>query len=315
MALKSSDKKPESSSSQEPLQQRIAADAIFGDMYGQWAMDIPVIETAMGVARDFVDRPSFFTGVSDDVAGVLADLWYRVGSDPRFPDSRKRAAIFGAIFGACDCFSPDDHTYTTQFQTARDAVLEAAVRFSKRTFDEGRISLLKAFHDRLITLREYLTTFDGVSVRRSHGETLSMFDACVQVLKSGEIARAYGLPPAPPKATWPLRGEYSGQGAQLIEAISEKIRPAEKDRITRQQVLAAQRVAFDGARTVNAALHGNLEDNEELELTIIPVAFTWWTALKDVTPASVPPEHLGESDKNATLAEVAIQRSSIRPLR
>jgi hypothetical protein len=286
-------------------------------MYGQWVMDGAIVEMAMAVARDFVGRPSFFTQVPDEIAAVLSDLWYRSGSDPRFPDHAKRAAMFGAVFCACDWPHGDERSYTTQFHSARDAVLEAAVRFSQRTFDEGRVSLRRAVHDRLVTLREYLTTFDGVATRRSYSETSSMFGACVQVLQSSEIARAYGLPPAPTIETWPLRGTYSGQGAHLIEAISEMVGPTEKKK-TRRDVLAAQRIAFDGARTVNAAVSGNLEDEDELEDIIIPVAFTWWTALKEVKSAEAPSPQVSpqvsQTEGSAPTLEMAVGRS-IRPLR
>src|SRR4051794_26379666 len=108
MALKNTLESIESSSPKEPRRPWVAADTIFGEMYGQWAMDVPIVETVMGVARDFVERPSYFTRVPDDVAILLEDLWYRSGSDPRFPDRSKRAAMFGAVFGACDCASDDD---------------------------------------------------------------------------------------------------------------------------------------------------------------------------------------------------------------
>lgn len=298
-----------------PTHVGVAARAYFGAMYGQWAMDRVVVETAIAVAQDFVNRPSYFTQIPDDLASVLADLWYRTGSDPRFPDRVKRATIFGTVFGPCDCAWNGNSSAPTQFQAARDAVLEAAVRYTQRTFDEGRLSLLRAFRDRLITLREYLTTSDGSSFRRSYTEVSSMFAACVLVLTNSEIARAYGLPPAPSRPAWPLLGDYSGQGAQLIEAISDKTTPADKDRLTRHQVLAAQRVAFDGARSVDAAMSGNLEDNDALDRVIIPTAFTWWSALRDLAPALPRTEEPAQADSRPLVAEKPVVRTTIRPLR
>src|SRR5207237_1095564 len=128
--------------------------ASFSAMYAQWTMDGPIVETSLSVARDFVDRPSYFTQVPVDIANTLAALWYRAGTNPRFPDRAKRATIIGAVFGACDCGKSDERGYPAEFQIARDPVLDAAVRYTKRTFDEGRDSLFRAFRDRLITLRE-----------------------------------------------------------------------------------------------------------------------------------------------------------------
>jgi len=278
-------------------------------------MDTLIVEIATAVANDFVDRPSYFTDVSDAVAQIIEDLWYRTGSDPDYPDRLKRAAMFGAVFGACDCASAtgQQQQQTAQFGTARDAVLEAAVRYTQRTFDEGRQSLLRAFRDRLISLREYLTTFEGTPVRRFYTQTSRMFGACINVLTHPEIARAYGLPPAPRSDKWPLGGEYSGQGAQLIEAIAEKVMPAASELITRRQVLATQRVAFDGVRTLTGALTEDLESDDKVE-ALIPTAFTWWTALQDAKPTNSEPQATKPASSNAG-PELAVVRSSIKPLR
>jgi hypothetical protein len=262
-----------------------------GIMYGQWTLDAPVVEIAIAVAKDFVDRPSYFTAIPDEIAGDLEDLWYRSGFDPHFPDRPKRAAIFGAVFGTSDGASTQDEHLPSQFKIARDAALEAAVRYTQRTFDEGRLSLLSAFCDRLITLREYLTTFNGTALSRLHGQTTNMFDTCVRVLKSPEVARAYGLPAAPDEWSWPHHGNYSGKGAHLIEAIAQTIMPDQSAPITRQQVLAAQRIAYEGAWTLDATLEADLTFNNIALLdAIIARAFTWWTALQDAKPATSEPQ-------------------------
>jgi hypothetical protein len=249
-------------------------------------MDGPIVEVGLAVAKDFVDRPSYFTGVSDKIAEVLANLWYRTGTDPRFPDRQKRATVFGAIFGACDCGKADERVYSEQFQLARDAVLDAAVRYTKRTFDDGRDSLFRAFRDRLVTLREYLTTFDGSSLRTTDGQTTSIFDDCVQILKDENVARSYARRPAPNKDAWPINGEYSGDGAHIIETITEVTNPPLTGTISRYQVTVAQRIAFDGGRTVSAAVDSsvNLDDKDKVN-ELIQIAFTWWTALQDARSA------------------------------
>ncbi|MGY8679563.1 hypothetical protein Q2941_17460 [Bradyrhizobium sp. UFLA05-153] len=284
---------------------------LLGEMYGQSAMDAAIVETAIAVAKDFVDRPNYFTQVPDEVATHLANLWYRAGSDPRFPDRVKRAAMFRAVFGACDCAGADGEPQATQFQIARDAVLDAAMRYTKRTFDEGVESLKQAFRDRLSTLSEYLTTFSGTAVKASHAQTSSIFSTCVHVLQNDAVARAYGLPPAPEGAAWPLGGLYSGQGAQLIEAIAEKTRVAETSSFTRHQVLAAQRAAFAGAETIRATLE--LAADADV-VPIIKTAFAWWTALQDAKPAPPEPQALKQTDTTVSGAETTIPRvSSIKP--
>jgi hypothetical protein len=285
-----------------------------GDMYGQWALDAPIVEVAIAVAQDFVDRPSYFTKIPDLVAKKLEDLWYRMGSDPGFPDRLKRIAIYGAIFGACDSATLQSDQPAGQFQIARDAALDAAVRYTKRTFDEGRLSLRAAFHDRLITLREYLTTFDGAATDRSYGQTSSVFSTCTDVLKSTEVASAYGLAAAPNTPNWPRRGEYSGKGALLIEAIARTTAADQSVLITRPQVLAAQRVAFEGARVIDAALQGDLENDDLLE-QIIARAFTWWTALQDAMPMASKPQSTRQVSSDASSPMLAVVPTSTKLIR
>lgn len=108
-----------------------------------------------------------------------------------------------------------------------------------------------------------------------------------------EVAQAFGVPPAPPKA-WPLPDTIAddnylnGDGAYLMEEVSRGLQSPD-GLITQQHFLTLQRVAVSGARTIQRIIQGvHNNADEKIVRGLIEVAYTWATALRDLE-VGVPP--------------------------
>jgi hypothetical protein len=148
--------------------------------------------------------------------------------------------------------------------------------------------LRQAFLDAAVTLMSYLNTLQGRSVTLGHTQTGTIFQAAVRVLSDQEVARVFGLPPAP-GGYWPLVGTYHGDGAYLIEEITRVLHPTTAGLIPQRQFIVMQRIAYYGSQTIDWILGGAL-DISDREKAKVPIqnAYSWATALRDLdrtTPA------------------------------
>jgi hypothetical protein len=255
--------------------------AAISSMYGRWTLDC-VIEAALAVAHDYVKRYRHYRDVTGGVPDILSSFRSRTGSDPDWPNVAQRSAIYTPLLGGSDAKPGGDRTST--FQQSAATLREAAVAYSERVFDTGEPMLRQAFVDAARNFQAYLSTVNGGVVQDGNDRTTAIFDNAKQVLATAEVAKAFGLPPAPAR-DWPLAGVLSGDGAYLIEEIARSLQPAGVGPVSQQQFIVLQRIAHYGARTiegttksVKAGWQPDAKNAEFLEL--IGNAYSWATALR-----------------------------------
>lgn len=258
------------------------------DTYTRWTLDC-LIELVKGTADDYVKRYREYRAVPEDIARLLTEFRTRTGADPEWPNTAQRTAIFTPLLGASDRKPGTDRT--ASFHDVAEALRGAAVAYSERVYDTGEPMLRQAFLDAARHFRAYLTTLSGSVVDASHVQTAPMFRRATEVLQTPQVAQAFGgLPPAP-EGSWPMpqrRGEgaayLDGNAAYLIEEISRNVGGA--NMLKQQSFLMLQRVSVAGALTIHDTLDGSFENHEKDDhrlKRLIGNAYTWFTALRDLT--------------------------------
>jgi len=253
-------------------------------IYARWTLDC-VVEAARAIAHDYRTRYRQYRAVSAAIASILADMKSRTGYDPRWPNADQRTAINTPLVGSSDALTNGDTT--SPFHLTALAVRTAAIAYAERVFNTGEPMLRQAFIDAARHFRAYLLTLSGGVVDRARQDTEPIFRRSIQVLTSPEVAQAFGLPPAPPKA-WPLPDRieddnyFNGDGACLMEEVSCVLQSPD-GLITQQHFVTLQRAAVSGARTIQRILQGSHENSDvEIVRDLIGVAYTWATALRDL---------------------------------
>jgi hypothetical protein len=252
-------------------------------IYARWTLDC-VVEAATAVACDYRTRYRQYRAASIQIAGILADMKSRTGYDPLWPNAAQRAAINTPLVGSSDALANGDAN--SPFHQTALAVRTAAIAYSERVYDTGEPMLRQAFIDASRQFQAYLLTLSGGVVDRARHDTEPIFIRSVEVLTSPEVAQAFGLPPAPPRA-WPLPARITednylnGDGAYLVEEVS-RVLQSPQGVITQQHFLTLQRAAVSGARTIERILRGDHENADvDVVRDLIGVAYMWATALRD----------------------------------
>jgi hypothetical protein len=240
-------------------------------MYARWTLDC-VIQSAVAVASDYVKRYRQYSRVPGGTAKALADLRIRTGSDPSFPSADQRAAIFSPLLGGSDAKGP---TSKTSFQNLASAVRAAAIAYSERAVDSGEPMLRQAFVDAARNFKVCLASLSGGVVDLGESETANIFETSVTILSDIAVAVAFGLPPAP-AFPWPVDGQLDGDGAYLIEAITQTLQPSTVGTMPQGQFLTLQQVAASGAKLISHLVQSDPEEDPE---QLITEAYSWAMAL------------------------------------
>lgn len=262
-----------------PDDSEVVAPSLIAEMYGRWTLDC-IVELANAVALDFVTRPRHYRPVPESVAGTLAQFKSLTGKHPNWPDTAQRAAIYIALLGASDATSGGGRS--AQFHQASAALREAAKAFSERVYDTGVAMLRQSFRDRVVTLRAYLNTLEGRVVALGHSQTSAIFTQAKTVLSNKEVAGVFGLPPAP-VGDWPLSGDFSGDGAYLVEEIARALQPETVGSLSERQFIVMQRIADYGKRTIEGVLDDSTGWETESRIdALIQNTYSWMTAIRDL---------------------------------
>jgi hypothetical protein len=241
-------------------------------MYAHWTLDC-VVDTAVAVSNDYVKRAGHYPAIPVGVRGSLSSLRVQLGKATNWPDANQRAAMFTPILGLSEA-NPTGGV-PSQVQVASEAVREAAEKYLQRQVAASEPALRMAFCDALQTLNIQLQMFAGDALNSAAAETGAVFGVAANVLREAGVASAFGPRGAPP-AGWPFPAYANGNGAALIEAITNS--PPNKG-ITAQRFLLLQKVAYFGADTIGAAWHYDGTTDIARIAPIIEIANRWKTAL------------------------------------
>ena len=240
---------------------------------------IPGLGTIM--AKTFETNPKQFKNVPPDISATLARLHYRTGHDEYYLESGQRQNLVGPLLGTSDGIR--DAERSAPFHQAAIGLRQAAVDFVQRSFDTGERQLRNAFRDAAKTLYAYLTNVEGAVANNALGPLDTHFADVVSVLGNAEYCGGRQLPPAPSGA-WPRSGDFDGDGAALVEELSQR---AIADALSTSvwtsvaQFIAVQRVADYGAATLDEVLLDPQMDGDERADEVINLAYRWWTAIRD----------------------------------
>jgi hypothetical protein len=240
---------------------------------------IPALGTIM--AKTFEANPKQFKNVPSNIAAALAKLHYRTGHDEQYLESGQRHNLVRPLLGTSDGIRDADRS--APFHQAAISLRQAAVDFVQRSFDTGERQLRNAFRDAAKTLYAYLTNVEGAVASNALGRLETHFADVVSVLRNSEYCGGLGLPPAPP-GPWPRFGDFNGDGAALVEELSQR---AIADDLSASVWTSAgdfvivQRVANYGAATLDEILVDPGMDGDDRADEAINVAYRWSTAIRD----------------------------------
>lgn len=260
--------------------------SIIADIYARWTLDC-VIDLVTAIAEDYQKRYLQYRAVPNDLSSLLIDFRTKTGSEPEWPNSQQRAAIFTPLLGPCDRKPGLDRG--SPVREASAALRAAAIAYSERVFNTGEPMLKDAFVNAAKGFYAQLSTLCGSVVDAAQAQTEPMFWRATRVLSAGQVTQAFGgLPPAP-STSWPLPrdnkdGAYlDGNADYLIYEVSRTLQIPD-GAVKQQQFISLQRVAVAGARTMKDALNFEHEsDDPERVRRMIGNAYTWSTALRDLS--------------------------------
>jgi len=249
------------------------------ELYGKWVFNF-MVEAATAIAYDFADRPQHYRQVPDDIKDVLSAFRSLVGSHPDWPDAKQRISIFrGAL--------------STAFLSSA-SLREAALVYVEDGNANNEELLRDAFRDNATSFRNQLKTLEGHSLDISSHQIGAIFDNALRLFRSAELVRVFDLPRAP-DGSWPLGGDFGGEGAYLV---TEAIRTLEGINVARaaaggmnrplyismsqSKFEILQRVAHYGGLAMSEVLAGAQDDNDARRL--IGNVYKWTKALQRVVP-------------------------------
>lgn len=240
---------------------------------------IPSLGATM--AKTYETNPKQFKNVPTDISAALAKLHYRTGHDEYYLESRQRQNLIAPLLGASEGIRDADRS--TPFHQAAIGLRQAAVDFVQRSFDTGERQLRNAFRNAAKTLYVYLTNVEGDVATNALGRIDTHFATVVSVLRNAEYCGGLGLPPAPPDP-WPRLGDFNGDGAALIEKLSQQFIADDLSASVgtdAAEFVAMQRIADYGAATLDEVLLDPAMNENERADEVINVAYLWWTAIRD----------------------------------
>jgi hypothetical protein len=258
-------------------QRRGTASAV---LYELWTLDV-VTDLGVVCGYVFAANAQQFKNVSAGTADTMALLRYRTGNDQVHLDAGQRSDVCAPLLGASDGTRHAD--VTSAFHQAAAALRQAAVDFVQRSFDTGERQLRNAFRDAVKTFFAYLSGVEGAVVDSAVRRLETHFDEVVSVLRDAQFSGGVGLPPAPGEP-WPRFGVLSGDGAALVADLDRRAVEAEltnRSAIDQAEFMAVQRIADQGAATIDAVIADPTMDTDEAADTVINGAYRWWTAIRD----------------------------------
>jgi hypothetical protein len=230
----------------------------------------PIVEAARAISYDFVRRPRHYRAVPEKLASILEGFRIRTGSNPEWPSAAQRADLFAPLFG-------------DTFRAASTDLRCAAVAFTERSAEMNPDPLGDRVRDAAAAFRGYLKAIEGRVASSADSETGPVFHGAIEVFRNTEVARLFGLPPAP-GGNWPLDGPLeadraSADGAFLIEEIQRLL--GIRSALSQHHFILLRRVAYYGALTIAGVL-GDTADWKGTDWVgaLVGNAYGWESALR-----------------------------------
>ena len=245
------------------------ASRMIADMYARWALDM-VVELSYHISNDLIQRPRHYRDIPENVAAFLSDIRVAVGNRADLPSGNDRAAIYGALLDRAE------------IRFASASLRDAATSYAAQASNKTEPMLRQGFVDRADTLRAYLTSLEGRALAVGHQRTGEIFAQATRVFTSPEIARVFGVPPAP-RGAWPLEGVYSEDGAYLIEEVFRTLlQPVPIFTTLPRKFILFQRLAHYGALSLAGVLEDSGKAGADRIDALMRNAYSWARAVDDL---------------------------------
>ena len=214
-----------------------------------------LVDYAHQVACDFFRRPQQYLSLGDpliddhpSIAPDLAKLGARYGSNERIPSKEQRDAMFVPIFGESSTYMTDNQS---DFLKQRDDLMDKAVAFAERAFDDGVEMLRDAVRFSHQSFKVWLIQRQGDSLDWSTQKALAGVteNLAYKILRNPGVAAVFGRRP-PPKQEWPYVED--GNADLLIEEISKQLLVSMNSHMamTSGAINRRQRAALRGAEAL-----------------------------------------------------------------
>lgn len=256
------------------------------DLYGRWALN-PLVDVARTIAYDVVVRPQNYRDLPDDIMEILANFRFKLGFDPDWPDAFQRTLNFKVLY---------------QVSLASPPVRAVALRYGQIDVDQNA-QILDVLRDAVAGARAQLAPLEGQALAMVSRESRAIFERSVRLFQEPQIAKAFGLPPAPAD-DWPLGGNFNGGGAYLVAEIVRTLRetarlggvyrrigrenPADRPLVPlvsvalpQDKFIKLQKAAYFGSMTLSKLL---LSESDADDLALLSSAYKWTKALQTLVP-------------------------------
>jgi hypothetical protein len=203
------------------------------NLFFWWQLDF-LGDLVYQIAVDANARPQAWRTLSNNLAGELADLRVRNGTERQFPSTDQRTAIFSAIFPA-------------NFTNLSQQILAAAAALVESQVINPNPGLREAFRTSASDFHDYLNALEGGPVNVAARDLLGFTNRIYTILVDPTVDQVFGFAG--------IRNEYpyvtDANGNELIAEISK--------RLSSKAYAAAmannlQRVALAGAQALDAIL-------------------------------------------------------------
>jgi hypothetical protein len=245
-----------------------------------------LIEVARAISFDFFERPHLYDNIKElQTVSDLARLHARYGHDEKLLSYEQRCKIYDGIF------TSGEH----QFTGGRDALLQAAVKFSERVFDTGEEMLRAAVRDAARTFKAYLTTLPGTSLTWSVNTVLPELtdNTAYRILRDQGVRAVFGRSDLV-AAEWPY--QVDGTGDVLLEMASALV-ATDGNRLNRDRVGKLQRLALRGAEAIATVIDYDDQQDRDIENQLILKSYTWYAALVEVNSTAMPGAEEGNGNR------------------
>src|SRR6266496_943053 len=183
-----------------------------------------LVDLAYKVSCDFFDRPQLYTNLGDaELAGILARLHSRYGSDESLPNLDQRDRIYRPIFNqSVGHAAHNAENDESDFPHLRDDLISACAAFTERVFETGADMLKERVRTIQRPFHDYLAGIYGASVRWSKEHALPSLteEISYRILRDKGVAAVFGIA-NPPLGEWPYIGDANGD--KLVESISKQL--------------------------------------------------------------------------------------------
>lgn len=227
-----------------------------------------LIQIASALHFDLFWRSSRYANVSSETIEEVMAFRYKLGSHRDWPNIQQRSSIYRVL------------SLGNQLCSHAVGLRLAALDHSRASADV-KGPFLQTLEDSVDSFREYARKNEGAAMNAGLSGIRAIFAASLKLLTNKEITQIFGIHAPPRAGKWPLSGDVSATGACLVSEMNDRLFRSKKGALPENLVMAKQRIAFYGARSIDGLLN---KKSESARLELVKDCNSWSSALRDLVP-------------------------------